>query len=517
MTTAIYARYSSHSQDEGTSIEVQLDACRRAAGGTCVEYVDKAKTGRAIGGRAALLRLLDDAEKGKIGRLLVHKYDRLGRSSRTHAIVADLEDLGVEVISVTEGKDVLTRGVQLVVAEHYSRVLAERTRDGLLKRFEQGAWTGGPPPYGYKIVGPKGARRLAIDEGEAEAVRAVYDAYMSQGLGFKELARCLGAKGVPTRKGGPWTFTSVKGILSNPIVVGKVRYNRRKFKLNHKTGRRVPVFKDGSQHLCKHDESLRIISDEKFGQVQERIAKRARRRNRPRPSLTIRPFTRLVYCENGHPCYCRRSKNHKGEYAYYSCSARQRVSKDACEVDAYVREDLLLRAITESFMGVFEDVEAIVQEAVSEAEKLVQANRDDARRLHAHVADLDRRIASVTDLLTDPAIEDAAKRPLSRQLGEAETQREEAQSRLHGLAEEAGDTADKLTKAVRQALGEARDSLGNVATAAQLHEFMERFVGPMVLHADGSITQKQTAPDDAEAAALRNVAGAGFEPATSGL
>ena len=27
--TAIYARYSSHAQDGGTSIEVQLDACRR--------------------------------------------------------------------------------------------------------------------------------------------------------------------------------------------------------------------------------------------------------------------------------------------------------------------------------------------------------------------------------------------------------------------------------------------------------------------------------------------------------
>ncbi len=28
-TTAIYARYSSHAQDGGTLIEVQLDACRR--------------------------------------------------------------------------------------------------------------------------------------------------------------------------------------------------------------------------------------------------------------------------------------------------------------------------------------------------------------------------------------------------------------------------------------------------------------------------------------------------------
>ena len=37
-----------------------------------------------------------------------------------------------------------------MISEHYSRVLSERTKDGLVK-FEQKAWTGGPPPYGYRI------------------------------------------------------------------------------------------------------------------------------------------------------------------------------------------------------------------------------------------------------------------------------------------------------------------------------------------------------------------------------
>src|SRR5437762_1307318 len=65
---AVYARYSSHRQDDGTSIDVQLDACRRAAGGPLAEYIDRARTGRAIANREELRRLLDDAAAGRVGR-----------------------------------------------------------------------------------------------------------------------------------------------------------------------------------------------------------------------------------------------------------------------------------------------------------------------------------------------------------------------------------------------------------------------------------------------------------------
>src|SRR3954468_12556136 len=98
----------------------------------------------------------------EIKRVYVYKFDRLGRAADTHIIAQQLEDAGVELISVTEGTNALARGIQLVVAEDYSRQLAMRTRDGLLKRFEQGAFTGGMAPYGYHVVGENGRRVLAI-------------------------------------------------------------------------------------------------------------------------------------------------------------------------------------------------------------------------------------------------------------------------------------------------------------------------------------------------------------------
>ena len=243
--TAIYARYSSHAQDGGTSIDVQIEACSRGLE-RCLEYIDRARTGRSMVGREALLRLLADAEAGKIDRVVVYKYDRLGRNlAETSAIIAQLEDCGVEVGSVTEGKDALARGMHLVISEHYSRALAERTHAGLVKRFEQKSWTGGPAPYGYMVEKLESGRHLLkVNPQEAEVVRWLFETYTSESIGMKGLARSLRGKGIPTRKCPIWTFTSVRRILTNDISIGKLVYNRRRFKLNKNTGRRVPVWRD---------------------------------------------------------------------------------------------------------------------------------------------------------------------------------------------------------------------------------------------------------------------------------
>ena len=69
-----------------------------------------------------------------------------------------------------------------------------------------------------------------------------------------------------------------------------------------------------------------------------------------------------------------------------------------------------------------------------------------------------------------------------------------------------------------------KQSLATVATPVEMRDFLERYVGPMVLKPNGNIGRKQTDPPaetqtaPAEAGAVkRSIAGAGLEPATSGL
>src|SRR5689334_16626526 len=101
---AIYARYSSHAQDNSVSIEMQLEACRTIAGANPLEFVDRAVSGRTLQ-RPQFNAMLAAAERGEFSRLICHKFDRLGRTAHAHSVISDLEDLGVEVISATEGDD----------------------------------------------------------------------------------------------------------------------------------------------------------------------------------------------------------------------------------------------------------------------------------------------------------------------------------------------------------------------------------------------------------------------------
>ena len=92
-------------------------------------------------------------------------------------------------------------------------------------------------------------------------------------------------------------------------------------------------------------------------------------------------------------------------------------------------------------------------------------------------------------------VPDSLKRAISRQLGGQEAQRERLQGAISDLADQANENTGRLAGAVRQGLAEARESLDAAATSAELREFVERWVEPMVLQPDGTITQKESAAE----------------------
>ena len=78
----IYARYSSDRQNE-TSIEVQIEECRRYAIEhdllVVQEYIDRAQTA-TTDRRPNFLRMIDDSENGTFEIILVYQFDRFSRN-----------------------------------------------------------------------------------------------------------------------------------------------------------------------------------------------------------------------------------------------------------------------------------------------------------------------------------------------------------------------------------------------------------------------------------------------------
>lgn len=141
--------------------------------------------------------------------------------------------------------------------------------------------------------------------------------------------------------------------------------------------------------------------------------------------------------------------------------------------------------IQEDSAALFEDADEIIAAACARAQELSKSQRQDVSRIEAEIRELDRKSAGLMQLLVDPDIDPHAKKSISRQVGELEQRREQLHEAMKNLMIEAGDTTDRLARAVRQAMGEARASLVSVQSPAELNRFVARFVGLVEIASDG--------------------------------
>jgi len=244
------------------------------------------------------------------------------------------------------------------------------------------------------VIEQAGRRVLAINPSAAETVREIVHQYLCESAGFKTIAKRLRERGVQSRrqndKGGKrslgWSFTSVRALLVNPVLTGRTRYNARKMQLDRKSGKRVPKMREAAKHLERHDEALRIISDETFDQIQARML--TRKTNAPRGHNGIAPLSGLVFCQCGARCHSVKSENAKGSYRYYLCSKKMRY--DECEHGGKrMREDAIVAIIHDRFAGLLKDRKNIIAQALQFAADAVKDNRADAARIKSQLAEAD--------------------------------------------------------------------------------------------------------------------------------
>ncbi len=193
MPVAIYARVSTEEQRERQSIETQLQAAKKY----CKDHdltVARVFTDDGVSGTVPLEkrpqgnRILAEARRGTYDELIVFKLDRLGRETRIVVnAVADLNDLGVRIHSLTETFDASPSGMLMTTilsgfAAHERQCIRDRSIAGTNRVAQSGAWMGGVVPFGYRKIGTRGEARLVVaDEkipgnelSEAEVIRMIY-------------------------------------------------------------------------------------------------------------------------------------------------------------------------------------------------------------------------------------------------------------------------------------------------------------------------------------------------------
>ena len=270
----IYCRVSTIEQaEEGYSIDEQerllRDWCNRMNYSVYKVYSDRGISGKDIKNRPALKELLKDAEERKFQMVISWKINRISRKlSDVLKIVDILEQNNIAFNSYSEQFDNSTPAGKMqfqmmaLIGEFERGTIAQNVKMGMCAKAKSGEWCGGQV-LGYDLVpveNQEGAKRrkskLTINKKEAESVRFIFNEYVS-GKGYKAITNQLNKLGYKTKKGNDFSVGSIREILTNPVYIGKVRYNVRQ-NWSEKRRRNInanPIITDGL-HEPIIDESL---------------------------------------------------------------------------------------------------------------------------------------------------------------------------------------------------------------------------------------------------------------------
>ncbi len=237
-------RQVSYDDRRNADIPMQRKECHRFAdlhGWTIVmEEQEEGVSGHKIRAeqRDKLQRIKEAAKKKKFDILLVFMFDRIGRiADETPFVVEWFVKNGIQVWSTQEGEqrfeshtDKLINYIRFWQADGESEKTSIRTRTRLGQLVEEGHFTGGIAPYGYRLIEGNRLNRhkhrlfeLEVVPEEVWVVRLIFEKYANEGYGTQRIATYLNNLGCRARTGKPWHHASVCGIVCNPTYTGVLR------------------------------------------------------------------------------------------------------------------------------------------------------------------------------------------------------------------------------------------------------------------------------------------------------
>ncbi len=347
---AIYARQSIEKKDS-ISIETQIEMAKREIHDEPFEvYQDSGFSGKDVK-RPAFAKMMKQVSEGTIEKVIVYKLDRVSRSLSDFSNFMDILNAhNVSFVSHTEKFDTSTPVgkamlyVVVVFAQLERETIAERVKDNYYARVKNGAWGGGPAPYGYDlqktIVNGKKATILVPND-DLENVQLMFDTYMKDGASLASVQRVLSEKGILSAKGVPFASPKLSSILKSPSYV-KANisiYNFYRTKgvimandVDEYNGSKSCImvgnrcanerkYNDVTDHLLALASHEGVIDPDDFLFVQHKLSQNKQIKNTYKGKYSW--LTGLVKCGHcGYSFSVRHGSTKEGKTPYFSCSGK---------------------------------------------------------------------------------------------------------------------------------------------------------------------------------------------------
>lgn len=198
-------------------------------------------SGETIAARPEITQLIQDCYAGMYKGILVVEVTRFSRGNQ-----ADMQTImdmlkysnnrsGVLVVTPTKTYDIAHSPddeeymeFELFLSRREYKMIQKRLQRGKKQAVVEGNYMGAYRPFGYDILKTRTGRTLVPNEEEAPIVQKMFQWTVNENMTVFEIAKRLTSMGVPTQRGvEEWSRMSIKDILTNPVYIGKVRWNNR--------------------------------------------------------------------------------------------------------------------------------------------------------------------------------------------------------------------------------------------------------------------------------------------------
>lgn len=510
--TALYCRLSRDDEQDGLSGSIKnqqaiLEKYAQENGfqNTRV-FIDDGWSGTNFA-RPAFTEIMELAEKGLIGTLIVKDHSRLGRN---RLIVGQLleegfDSLGVRYIAIMDNIDT-AKGISDLVPmqDLFNEWHAKNTSQKVRNVFKSKGMSGAPlttnPPFGY-LKDPESRNGWIVDEEASKTVRQIF-AWCIDGLGPTQIAKRLKAAKVPTPTehwgnigrncSKPpavpynWCSATVADILSKQEYCGDTvnfRSTTKSFK-NKKKIERPPeewqIFKD--THPA-------IIDRETFALVQEL----RKHRRRPTKSGIVSPFSGLLYCADcGEKLYYSVTNNYKREQAYFFCSS-YRKNSEVCSAH-YIREKVVEQIVLESMQRILLNVQVFEKEFArkqmdcytEDKKKQLAAKRRELSKAKKRIAEIDTLIQKIYEDNANGKLSDERYATLSLSYEEEQKTLKADIPEMQAYLEAETDKTESLQRFIQKV---KQITELKVLTPELIHEFVDKIVVYAPRYLDGKRVQ----------------------------
>ena len=365
-SAAIYVRVSTSVQEDGTSMDVQVEQRRvlLESEGYQIreEFIYREVWTGADKERPELARLMAAVSARRVKAVFVYHIDRWSRDPlHSLQLFDELLSYDVQLRLVKGTLEDTPEGRLILYVQGFSGQqerlrFMDRTRTGKAAVARTGRLPNGTGAglYGYDYDKTNNVR--VVREEESNVVRMMFER-ASEGVSRYQIALRLNELGIPTKRGSKWHPLGVRRIMENRAYTGVQFYGENRYR-KVSGGKRKVTANPSSDIIRIEGFTPAIISEEVYELARERMESRQAVVKESGRQYLLTGFVRCMFCGGRVVGACL-----SGKYRYYRCRATTPTSTQPATCKApYIPADELEEWVFERLSEIVRDPDILAME-----------------------------------------------------------------------------------------------------------------------------------------------------------